>query len=300
MQGVVIDTPDAFGLASGEGARRESVHVSEPWHVGAVWGLNLARVWAQAGKGDGIHVAILDSGVAETSGLPDERIAQFDPSGTGDARHDRTTTFHGTSVVSVLASDDDEALGVAPGVRCSCFNVYNSQQEPIESSVIVALARAVAMNVDLICCTFTFGSISDELREQLDAVQAARIPIVASAGDVFPDAASGVISVVVSTMFKTIVDRPIRSKTTIAAPGIKIPASTPAGVSPFSGTSAAAPVAAGAIALAIAYARKRRVEEWFRVVLGDLLISTGNRATEPPLIDICGLLQAIDDQTKIS
>jgi subtilisin family serine protease len=274
--------------------------VSEPWHVGAVWGLNLARVWEQVGKGDGIHVAILDSGVAETSGLPDERIAQLDPSGSSDARHDRTSAFHGTSVVSVLASDDDMALGVAPGVRCSCFNVYNSQQEPIESSVVAALARAVAMNVDLICCTFTFGSISNELRQQLDALQAARIPIVVSAGDAFPDSASGVISVAVSTMFKTIVDRPIRSMTTIAAPGMQIPASTPAGVSPFSGTSAAAPVAAGAIALALAYARKRGVEAWFRVALGDLLISTGNRATEPPLIDIGGLLQAIDDQTKIS
>lgn len=274
--------------------------MSEAWHVGAVWGLNLARVWEQVGKGDGIHVAILDSGVAQTSGLPDERIAQFDPSGTGDARHDRTSGFHGTSVVSVLASDDDQALGVAPGVRCSCFNVYNSQQEPIVSSVIAALARAVAMNVDLICCTFTFGSISSELREQLDAVQAARIPIVVSAGDAFPDSASGVISVAVSSRLKTIVGMRYRSTTTIAAPGMQILASTPSGVLPFSGTSAAAPVAAGVIALALAYARKRGVEDWFRVVLGDLLTSTGNRATTPPLIDIGGLLQAIDDQTKIS
>lgn len=263
-----------------------------------MWGLNLARVWEQVGKGDGIHVAILDSGVAETSGLPDERIVQFDPSGTSDVRHDRTSAFHGTSVVSVLASDDGEALGVAPGVRCSCFNVYNSQQEPIESSVIAALARAVEMKADLICCTFTFGRISSELSEQLEAVRAARIPIVASAGDAFPDSASGVISVAVSTMFKTIVDRTIRS--TIAAPGIQIPASTPAGILRFSGTSAAAPVAAGAIALALAYARTRGVEEWFRVVLGELLVSTGNRATEPPLIDVGALLQAIDDQTKIS
>lgn len=283
-----------------EKARDENPTVREAWHVGAVWGLNLARVWAQAGKGDGIHVAILDSGVAETSGLPDERIAQFDPSGIGDARHDRTSAFHGTQVVSVLASDDEQALGVAPGVRCSCFNVYNSQQEPIESSVIAALARAVAMNVDLVCCTFTFGRISSELRERLDAAQAAGIPIVASAGDAFPDSADGVISVAVSSMFKTIVDRPIGSMTTIAAPGIQIPASTPAGVSPFSGTSAAAPVAAGVIALALAYAKQRNVEGWFRLALSDLLISTGNRATHPPLIDVGALLQAIDDNTKIS
>lgn len=247
-----------------------------------------------------MHVAILDSGVAQTSGLPDQRIAQFDPSGTSDARHDRTNAFHGTQVVSVLASDDDRALGVAPGVRCSCFNVYNSQQAPIESSVIAALARAIALKVDLICCTFTFGRISSELHDQLEAARLAKIPIVASAGDEFPDSASGVISVAVSSMFKTIVARPAGSMTTIAAPGIQIPASTPGGVSSFSGTSAAAPVAAGAIALALAYARQRGVEEWFRVALGELLVSTGNRATKPPLIDVGALLQAIDDNTKIS
>jgi subtilisin family serine protease len=264
-----------------------------------VWGLNLAQVWAQVGKGEGIHVAILDSGVAKASGLPDERITQFDPSGNADERHDRTSAFHGTQVASVLASDDGEALGVAPGVRCSCFNVYNSQQEPIESSVIAALAHAVAINVDLICCTFTFGCISSGLREQLEAARAAQIPIVVSAGDAFPDTASEVISVAVSTMFKTVV-RPIASMTTIAAPGIQIPTSTPVGVSVFSGTSAAAPVVAGAVALALAYARQRGVEGWFRTALGDLLISTGNSATAPPLIDIAALLQAIDDNTKIS
>jgi subtilisin family serine protease len=122
---------------------------------------------------------------------------------------------------------------------------------------------------------------------------------VVSAGDAFADAESGVISVVVSTMFKTIV-RTSGAMKTIAAPGIQFPASTPAGVSPFSGTSAAAPVVAGVIALALAHARKRGVEDWFRAALAELLVSTGNRATTPPLIDVGALLQAIDDNTKAS
>jgi subtilisin family serine protease len=274
--------------------------VHEPWHVGAVWGLNIARAWAQVGKGEGIHVAVLDSGVAKARGLPDERIAQFDSSGDHDARHDRTSEFHGTRVVSVLASDDDDAVGVAPGVRCSCFNVYNSKQQPIESSVIGALGRAVAMKVDVICCTFTFTKISSKLRAQLDAARAAMIPIVVSAGDVFPESASGVISVAAATKFKTIVDRRIGAKITIAAPGMRIPAFAPGGVSNFSGSSAAAPVVAGVIALALAHARQRGVESWLREELAELLVRTGNPATDPPLIDVEALLQAIDKAKKPS
>lgn len=279
--------------------------VREAWHVGAALGLDLAQVWARAGKGEiaddeRIHVAILDSGVAAAGGLPAGRIVQFDSFGNRDERHDLTNTFHGTQVVSVLASDAPEAIGVAPAVRCSCFNVYGSQQKPMESRVVAALEHAVAMNVDLICCTFTLERLSNDLRQRLDAARAASIPVVVSASDTdqswpFPDSARGLICVTASTMIKTVLNRSATCSAIISAPGSSIVAVTPVGVSEFSGTSAAAPVAAGIIALLLAHARKRGVEPWFRGVLGELLVKAANRATTPPLIDPRALLQAIDD-----
>lgn len=269
-------------------------------------GLDLPGVWARAGKGGGeegerIHVAILDSGVAPTRGLPDERIAQYDPSGNLSERRDRTGSYHGTQVASVLASDEPSAIGIAPQVRCSCFDVYNTESRPAESCVIAALEHAVTMKVDLICCTFTLERLSNELCERIEAARAASIPIVVSAAtgsrkQPFPDAAEGLICVVASSILKTVLGRSRGSSVSVAAPGIEILASSPRGIAGFSGTSAAAPVAAGSLALALAHARKRGVEPWFRASLGEVLVGTGNRVTDPPSIDLRALLRAIDEQ----
>jgi subtilisin family serine protease len=263
-------------------------------------------------NGDRIHVAILDSGVAPTKGLPDDRIAQYRPTGDREDRHDRTRGFHGTQVASVLASDDPATLGVAPQVRCSCFDVYNSEQVPVESNVVAALTSAVAMEVDLICCTFTLERLSDELHRAIEAVRAAAIPLVVSAGNTarrsgFPQSASGLICVRASGLLRTILDGPAgspargrrseaRGAPTIAAPGLDLPASTPSGVVSFSGTSAAAPVAAGVVALALAHARQRGVEPWFRTALAELLLTTADRTTNPPLIAPRAFLRTIDER----
>jgi hypothetical protein len=275
--------------------------VLRAWHVGGELGLGLPQVWARAGKGGRIHVAILDSGVARTRGLPDDRIMQLQPSGAPAERRDRTSTFHGTQVVSVLASADPEAIGIAPEVRCSCFNVYDVRQRPVESRVIAAFDRALAMRVDLICCAFTLDRLSEQLRARIEAARAALIPIVASATNTgesspFPDRADGVICVAASTALATIMARPTGCSAKIAAPGFAILASTPVGVRQFSGTSAAAPVAAGLIVLALAHARTRGVEPWFRRNLRELLVSTANPRTQPPSIDARALLRAIEDQ----
>jgi hypothetical protein len=203
-------------------------------------------------------------------------------------------------VVSVLASGDPDAIGIAPEVRCSCFNVYNSQQRPVESRVIAALGHALAMRVDLICCTFTLERLSTDLRARLEAARAALVPIIASASNPeqsspFPDRAEGVICVAASTALATVLARPLGCSARIAAPGLGILAATPLGFTQFSGTSAAAPIATGIIALALAHARQRNVESWFRSNLSELLIRTANPRTNPPLIDARALLQAIED-----
>gem|GEM_PF-2408336 len=287
---------------------RHNFQVPQSWHVGLELGLGLAKVWEKAGKGDTadggrIHVAILDSGVANARGLPGERIAQYDPSGRPEQRRDWTSGFHGTQVVSVLASGEPEAIGIAPEARCSCFNVYGSQQRPMASRVSAALARAIAMKVDLICCTFSLERSSNELRQRIIAAHAAQIPILASASDTnkiapFPDQTGGVICVAATTVLKTVLARPAGCSAKVAAPGVDILASTPIGVARFSGTSAAAPIATGVVALALAHARRRGVEAWFRDTLPELLVGTANKVTRPPSIDAHALLHAIEDKAS--
>ncbi|WP_354640776.1 S8 family serine peptidase [Kitasatospora camelliae] len=80
---------------------------------------DLQKVWSVT-KGDGIKVAVIDSGVdANNPDLTGQVLPGFDQSGRG--LNTKPTVGHGTGVASVIAGhghgDNDGILGLAPGVK---------------------------------------------------------------------------------------------------------------------------------------------------------------------------------------
>jgi len=252
--------------------------------------------WKQT-KGAGIEVAILDSGVGKVRALAADRIRRLAHDGQAIDEVDRSAQSHGTSVAGILASTDPRVPGIAPEATYTSFTVYGVDGRPADFRVAAALREAVARGVDLVCCTFTLPRVEGELREALELLRGAGIPLIVSAGnsarqrDEFPEGVAGLITVAaLNPEGRLLPNSRYGAWTTVAAPGTRILTWKSSGREDplFSGTSAAAPLLTGVITLALAEALAVAGElgrDAVKAALPELLLETSVRRGPVPQLD---------------
>jgi hypothetical protein len=241
-----------------------AIDAGDPLH-GSNWAasvLDLSTAWSRS-QGDGTVVAILDTGVARQIEVDARLLPGWDVfTDSADGRGD--PHGHGTkSALTVAAGRDDGygAIGVCP--RCTILPIRVLDQYGSGSlwSITLGIHAALDLGADVINISAGGATSSSPyyLREAVGRATAAGVPVVASAGNAgvttesYPAADLGVIGVAASTPDDTRYSWSNHgSWVDVAAPGcyrVSDPV-TPTTGRTYCGTSAAAPVVSGALALA--------------------------------------------------
>ena len=227
---------------------------SPPWHF-----VDLAIQSLQARSlGEGIRVAVLDSGVARVDGLF-ASLRSLTPSGAPSA--DVDDVGHGTMCASLIASSNPGAPGIAPAVDVISLRVM-AGGAPIEKLVRDALHTAVASGCHVVSCSFT---LSQAEQATLDAIRDASnqgIVIVAASGNdpgvvsAFPERTPNVLVVGPYGHDREPLQSRFGAFTDVLAPGVDLPVITTDGTpATFGESSGAAAVVSGVVALVLAATR---------------------------------------------
>lgn len=205
--------------------------------------------WAAGPKGQGVKVAVLDTGVASHSDLP--TVNSLNSSATADS------VGHGTHVAGIIGARANNGLGagVAPEVTLYSYNLGAMASDDIMKGI----RAAKAANVDIINMSIGGLGYSDDEQKCVNEAYDAGIAIFAAAGNDggqnynYPACYNHVISVAATdknnerssfSNYSNMVD--------LSAPGVDIWSTSNTNASAYvamSGTSMACPVAAGEAAV---------------------------------------------------
>ncbi|GAA0943840.1 S8 family serine peptidase [Nonomuraea longicatena] len=225
------------------------------------------QAWAQGLTGQGVTVAVLDSGYDREHpdlkpAVKHERVFNGDPDMTDDANH-------GTHVASIVASRNEKYRGVAPGVDLAIGKVGNRRSIP-ESAIIAGMewaARDIRADVVSLSLGDPDGSEIDPLEETVNRLSAETDALfVIAAGNSrwqggrvgSPGSAEAALTVGAVTEAGGLTDFTSPGprigdhavKPDVVAPGENIMAAKPGGGhQSLDGTSMAAPHVAGAAAI---------------------------------------------------
>lgn len=158
-------------------------------------GVGADVAWSQNLTGAGVDVAVIDTGVNEVSGLAGRIIDGPDLSFDGenpDLRH-RDLHGHGTNMAAIIAGQDAEGDGIAPGARIVNMKVGAGDGSVDVSQVIAAIDWVVenktanGMNIRVINLAYgTDGEQDYEIDPVAFAVERAwrnGIVVIAAAGN---------------------------------------------------------------------------------------------------------------------
>ena len=207
-------------------------------------------------RGSGVKIAVLDTAI-ETSAesLAKAKITTFDLFGLGENVGD-----HGTLVTSLIAGASDSVKGVADGAEILSFPVMDAEGSGSIFHLAEAIVAAADAGAEIISMSVTCPYESTTLKAAVEYALSKGCVIVASAGNegvaadgtstvAYPAAYKGVIAVgAVNADGIRAGFSSTGEEVMVAAPGVGIIAEGGEGYDLFSGTSAAAPLAAGAIA----------------------------------------------------
>jgi subtilisin family serine protease len=237
------------------------------WHHDTI---NSPEAWDVA-TGDGtVKVAVLDSGIRDTHQDLVGTVTRVPGCGLGAAPvfGSTRTDAHGTHVAGVIGATADNAVavaGVAWDVQILDVRVM-TDQSGFESDIIAGIRCAAALGADVINLSLQADSSepSSALSAAIDDATASGSLVVAAAGNqdgfgcgstspVYPAAYDGVLGVIATDTASDVACFSHRGRwADVAAPGTDILSTgnlTNLGVSTQSGTSFAAPMVAGAVAL---------------------------------------------------
>lgn len=210
--------------------------------------------------GDGIRVAILDSGVDATH--PDlqgkieteYRVPALQGEVPGDV-------LHGTAVAAILAAEpasEKGVLGVAVNAKIISVDVTDQKNGTIElDHLIDGIRYAVSMKADIISISAGVKKTSDELHRAIKEAYEAGIVIIAASGNymvddlLYPAKYKEVIAAgALSKDMSLLSPKGSIGKNVVYLPGENIvTAGTKGGYTGINGTSAAAPILSGIVAL---------------------------------------------------
>ncbi|MEW6769971.1 MAG: S8 family peptidase [Bacillota bacterium] len=221
-------------------------------------------------KGDGVKVAVLDTGVDVNHPDLKENIlcaANFTTSDRGDFvdRHG-----HGTHVAGIIAGTDNGrgVVGVAPKCKLVIAKVLGDDGRGELEWIAAGLLWALEQEADIISMSLgTSSQLPDEFHSLIKTVVDAGAVVVAAAGNEsgrvgYPAAYEEVIAVTaVDPGMDPAVFTNRGPEAFVSAPGVDILSTfPPARYAVLSGTSMAAPVVSGVLALYLALAYKRGLE----------------------------------------
>ncbi len=256
---------------------------------------------AQAhGQGEGVVIGVIDTGLAwnHTDFEEQKKRPEFSVGWNfGDSNTDLTDpTGHGTSVTGLIAS---KKLGVAPKAQVIPLKVINSAYRIDEASVIAAIRFALEHHIRLIHFSLGRPTVSELFLNLIKEVEATGSLIIAAAGnqgsscDLFKQYPAGIDSIGVLSIGATLLDleNPFRFAPysnfgdciAIAAPGgsetqglwAPLWKNSSSVYRTVVGTSMAAPLATGAIAIT-----KSLHPDWNGSQLKTYLIDSSRKSPE--------------------
>jgi subtilisin family serine protease len=203
-----------------------------------------------AEAGEGVRVAILDSGLSPHALLEDTRIEFLDLLGAGIAG---PGAQHGTGVASIIGG----RAGVAPGAELLIVRALDADGLGSSFEVARGLVAAVDAGADVVNLSLGLTSDDPVLRLAVEYARARDVLMVAAAGNdglrglPYPSAYAEVVAVTaVDGNGQQAVFPNQSEQIDFAAPGVGIAAAAEEGQAQlFSGTSAAAPFVSGTLAV---------------------------------------------------
>ncbi|MET7749827.1 type VII secretion-associated serine protease mycosin [Micromonospora sp. NPDC005367] len=215
----------------------------------------------QLSQGEGVVVAVPDTGVDQHPDLRNNLLPGVDiiPGGTGDGREDRDS--HGTSMAGLIAAhgrgDTKGALGIAPQAKILPIldSPPHGRGEP--TALAQGIEYAVAQGADVINIS-SAGSATPRLKQAVRTAIAADIVIVAAVGNrpedsrvAYPASEDAVIAVGGVTRSGIYAEVSVKGpEIDLVAPAVDIYSTSYDGkYSKGTGTSGATAIVAGAVAL---------------------------------------------------
>lgn len=256
---------------------REPFYTLPPYTVNSVamsagqkidWGVSLLGVpelW-KITRGEGVRVAILDTGIAPTH--PDlEPAIELAQDFTGSSSGWSDVAGHGTHCAGVIAARDNDGGVVGIANLCSLLigKVLGDDGSGASSWIAKGIRWAADNKADIISMSLGSPYPDQQIKAAIDYAVAKNIIIICAAGNEgpgdnttgFPGSFPNVISVGAIDQSKRIAMFSSRGKVDLAAPGVNILSDwPPRAVASLSGSSMACPHVTGTAALILAKHRK--------------------------------------------
>jgi hypothetical protein len=222
---------------------------------GVDWGLSaygIPSLWKQF-QGEGVTVAVVDSGVAPHHALT-EAVIDFRNFTTDSEAYD--TLGHGTHCAGVIGARTGAAKGIAPKCNLLSLKVLGHSGMGSNDAVAQAVTFATEAGADII--SMSLGSVrpDDHVHTAIKAAHDKGIIVVCAAGNDggsvnFPAAFPETVAVGAVDKSGNVCEFSSRGREiAVAAPGADITSTWLAnGYATISGTSMAAPFVAGTLAL---------------------------------------------------
>lgn len=211
--------------------------------------------------GQGIVVAVLDSGVQDHVAFAGKVIREFDyvVDSNGNPIPTNADNGHGTAVASIIGGSDSRLPGVAPAAELLSYRILDNEGYTNSFTLAEAIVSAADAGADIINVSLGSAGDSSLVRQAVEYAGSQGAVIVAATGNngvnnvTYPAAIDGVIAVSAIDARGEHLDfansgTGLESRG-MSAPGYGVVAAWPDGqASDFSGTSASTPYVSGAIA----------------------------------------------------
>jgi hypothetical protein len=211
--------------------------------------------------GQGIVVAVLDSGVQDHVAFAGKVIREFDYvlDANGNPVPIDIDNGHGTAVASIIAGSDSRLPGVAPAAELLSYRILDNDGYTNSFTLAEAIVSAADAGADIINVSLGSDGDSNLVRQAVEYAGSKGALIVSATGNdglshvTYPAAIDGVIAVSAIDARGEHLDFANSGigleSGGMAAPGYGVVAAWPDGqASNFSGTSASTPYVSGAIA----------------------------------------------------
>ncbi len=236
-----------------------------------------------ANWGEGIKIAIIDTGVVEHPTFEDAQVGNVQDLVSPDGSFTEING-HGTAVASVAAGTHQAAPGVAPGANVLSFRVADADGNSDSFTLAEGILAAAEAGADVINISLGSAGDSSVVQDAINSALESGATIVAAAGNngttdlTFPAAYEGVISVgSIDALGQHLDFSNTSDQLDISAPGYAVPAAWPdEQVIQFTGTSASAPFVSGSIAAIMSWDQNITGQQAY-----DLLVEQANEAGAP-------------------